>query len=64
MLTNIPLIYSLEKDVNKRPYYVDLLKHPFIVRYSDTTIDVSAFVSDILSAFPENGEDADANQVA
>ncbi|XP_065065930.1 dual specificity mitogen-activated protein kinase kinase 6-like [Rhopilema esculentum] len=38
----------LKKDFKGRPYYTDLLEHPFITKYKDVDIDVAEFVKPFL----------------
>ena len=38
----------LQKVVENRPNYIQLLEHPFISKYDTATVDMASFVSDIL----------------
>lgn len=44
------IIQCLQKDYKKRPNYVLLLKHPFIVRHAEMMTDISGYISRILDA--------------
>ncbi|XP_044734710.1 dual specificity mitogen-activated protein kinase kinase 4 isoform X2 [Chrysoperla carnea] len=48
----------LIKEEQERPKYNELLKHPFIRRGEESTVDVASYVSDILNAMADNGIDA------
>ena len=49
LLCNI--LFSLEKNVNERPYYKELLVGKFLTTYKDKEVDVSGFVSKTLDDF-------------
>lgn len=45
------IVQCLKKEYKERPNYVQLLQHPFIVKYEQKPVDVSSFVTNALDQF-------------
>jgi len=44
-------VFSLKKNYQERPNYVQLLEHPFITANENKEVDVSAFVTDAIDRY-------------
>ena len=44
-------VFSLKKNYQERPNYVQLLEHPFIVENENKEVDVSSFVTEALDNY-------------
>jgi len=44
-------LFSLKKNYQERPNYVQLLEHPFIVANESKEVDVSSFVTQALDSY-------------
>jgi len=44
-------LFSLKKNYQERPNYVQLLEHPFIVANESKEVDVSSFVMEVLNSY-------------